>query len=229
MYTYYSESTSYLEDTREILVRLKMLEWGLFGLGQSTAGLFLAHHYSKMGLYFGDQKGNTWPHFPLQKSPSLLEKTFDDILMNLTYIVSNGKLENVSLLDLPAFGSKIKNLNKDQKKQPNWPTATNFALLRSNANLSHAFVHYKILLDHWKNHMSTLYKQDQSSCFSKEMEMNQYMNFTSFITEDIKTFLITIAGFFINSQQKMSNHCQKIFIKIGCFEGARPILKIMSQ
>ena len=54
-----------------------MLEWGLFGLGEATAGLFIAYHYSKLGPYFGDLDGNKWPHFPLHKSPSLLEQNFD--------------------------------------------------------------------------------------------------------------------------------------------------------
>ena len=59
------------------MIRLKMLEWGLFGLGEATAGLFIAYHYSKLGPYFGDLDGNKWPHFPLYKSPSLLEQNFD--------------------------------------------------------------------------------------------------------------------------------------------------------
>ena len=139
-------------------------------------------------------KGNEWPHFPLQKSPSLLEEKFDRILMNLTYIMSNQRLQNVSLLDLPAFGSKIGNLKKDQKKQPNWPTETNFALLRSGANLSHVFVQYKTLLEHWTNHIDTLYKQDQTTSFSQNMETNEYLNFTSVITGNMETFLLTIAG-----------------------------------
>lgn len=45
------------EVTREIVVRLKMIEWGLFGLGEATAGLYLAYHFSKIGPYFGEGVG----------------------------------------------------------------------------------------------------------------------------------------------------------------------------
>ena len=49
-----SEKAGCLKNTREVVVRLKMIEWGLFGLGQATSGWFLAYHYSKLGPYFGD-------------------------------------------------------------------------------------------------------------------------------------------------------------------------------
>ena len=65
-----SESIGCLENTREVLVRLKMLEWGLFGLGQATAGLFLAQHYSKLGPYFGDLKGRVLSALELKASYS---------------------------------------------------------------------------------------------------------------------------------------------------------------
>ena len=191
-----------------------MLEWGLFGLGEATAGLFLAHHYSNLGPYFGDLKGNEWPHFPLKKSPSLLEENFDSMLMNLTYIMSNKKLQNVSLLDLPAFGSKIENLKKDQMKQPNWPTEINFALLRSGANLSQVFVQYKTLLEHWANHMDKLFKEDQPTSFSHDMETNIFFNFTSYIIEDMKTFLCIIAGTLLYTYRTQANNRRGLYSKI---------------
>ena len=87
-----SEKAGCLKNTREVVIRLKMIEWGLFGLGQATSGWFLAYHYSKLGPYFGDLDGNTWPHFPLHQGPSSLETSFDRILMNLTHIVSQANI-----------------------------------------------------------------------------------------------------------------------------------------
>ena len=44
-----------------------MIQWGIFGLGEATAGLYLAYHYAKLGPYFGDIGGSNWPHIPLHK------------------------------------------------------------------------------------------------------------------------------------------------------------------
>ena len=52
-----SEPRGCLEMTRKIVVQLKMIEWRMFGIGQSTAGLFLAYHFSNVGPYFGDIEG----------------------------------------------------------------------------------------------------------------------------------------------------------------------------
>ena len=202
-----------LETEREVVIRLKMLEWGLFGLGEASAGLFLAYHYSKLGPYFGDLNGNEWPHFPLYENPSELEKTFDQILMNLTNIISNYKLMNTSLIDLPAFGSKIVNLKKDQKKEPNWPTEINFALWRNNDTTSDVFVQYKILLEQWASHMDTLYKNDKSNSFTNDMKSNTYFNFTSHIMVDMKAFLSVIAGIYsILLLAYRSGYCTRKYI-----------------
>ena len=52
-----SEVEGCLESTRKIVVQLKMIEWRLFGIGQATAGLYLAQHFSTLGPYFGDNEG----------------------------------------------------------------------------------------------------------------------------------------------------------------------------
>ena len=46
-----------LERIREVVIRLKMIQWGLYGLGQVPAGLFLANHNFMLGPYFGDLGG----------------------------------------------------------------------------------------------------------------------------------------------------------------------------
>ena len=52
-----SEVQGCLESTRKIVVQLKMIEWRLFGIGEATAGAYLAYHYSNLGPYFGDVEG----------------------------------------------------------------------------------------------------------------------------------------------------------------------------
>ena len=52
-----SEVQGCLESTRKIVVQLKMIEWRLFGIGEATAGAYLAYHFSKLGPYFGDVEG----------------------------------------------------------------------------------------------------------------------------------------------------------------------------
>ena len=52
-----SEVQGCLESTRKIVVQLKMIEWRLFGVGEATAGTYLAYHFSKLGPYFGDVEG----------------------------------------------------------------------------------------------------------------------------------------------------------------------------
>ena len=37
-----------------------MIEWGIYGLGESTAGMFLAFYYSAVGPYFGNEDGKGW-------------------------------------------------------------------------------------------------------------------------------------------------------------------------
>ena len=89
--------TKGLEETREVVVRLKMMEWGIFGLGEASAGLYLAYHYATLGPYFGGVEGNVWPHNPLHEEPTLLEEEFHLLLTNVTFLLSNKTLKNFSL------------------------------------------------------------------------------------------------------------------------------------
>ena len=57
-----------------------------------------------------------------------------------------------------------------------------------------AFENYKILIDHWKSFMQKVYMKDLSARFSPEMENNYLFDFTKYIREDMKTFLIAHHG-----------------------------------
>ena len=190
-----SDNVGCLEETREVVVRLKMIEWGLYGLGSASAGLFLAHHHSMLGPYFGDIEGNEWPHIPIHKQPTSLENDFNQLLTNITFEMSNETLKNISILDLPAFGSSIGTLRKGLKEQFVWPIKMNFALVKTNPAIdtSSIFTSYKTLFEDWGNHMVGLYKNDPGH-FTPEMKNNMHLNFTRFIRADMKTFLSTIAG-----------------------------------
>ena len=185
-----------LRRTREIIMRLKLIEWGhLRHKTSSTASLFGLHH-GILGPYFSDIEGNEWPHIPLHKEPISLANDFNNLLTKLTFEMSNGTLKNVSLLDLPAFGSTISTLKKGLTKQYIWPTKLNFALLKSNpgVNVSTIMMSYKSLTEDWRNHMQNLGQLNSSKRFTSQMQNNQYLNFTRFIEADMKTFLISIAG-----------------------------------
>jgi len=184
-----------LEETREVLIRLKMIEWGLYDLGGASAGLFLAYHHSMLGPYFGDIDGNEWPRIPLHKKPTTLENDFNQLLTNITFEMSNGTLKNVSILDLPAFGSTIGTLRKGLKEPFVWPIKLNFALIKTNPAIDTSSISasYKTLFEDWGNHMTGLNKNDQKH-FTLEMKNNTHLNFTRFIRADMKTFLRAIAG-----------------------------------
>ena len=173
-----------------------MIEWGLFGLGSASAGLYVAEYFLKLGPYFGDLGGSNWPHIPFHRKQTSLEEEFNGLLTNITFVISEGTLRNVSLLDLPAFGSTVATLRKDLKKQFNWPIETNNAILTKNPglNLTKAFAECKNLVEDWGHHMKQLGRNSNKTYFTLEMKNNKYFNFTSFINTNMKTFLIAISG-----------------------------------
>ena len=114
----------------------------------------------------------------------------------MTEALSFGKLTNISILDLPAFGAKIEHLDKDHQKSPNWPTEINFALHNSAmGNLNNTFFYYKTVVDDWKHHMESLHADiDPNYTFTYKMANNEFLNFTKFIKEDMRTFLLAVEG-----------------------------------
>ena len=164
-----------MERTRELLIRFKILEWGI---GGSSAGLFLAYHHEMLGSYFSDVDGNEWPHTPLHRAPTNLEDDLNQLLTNITFQMSNGTLKNVSLLDLPAFGSTIPTLKRGLKKQFIWPIKVNFALLKLNpeVNKTKISASYKVLVEDWADYMYQLGKRDYAKYFTLQMKNNEYLN-----------------------------------------------------
>jgi hypothetical protein len=203
-----SEIPGCQEKVRRTILQLLMMEWGIFELGHLAAGLFLANHYSYIGPYFGSTDGPNWPHTPLSKEPSLQESYLHKEMMRVTEVLSKGKLKNISILDLPAFGSKIAHLEWQHKRISNWPSEVSFSILdaiqpttlnpstnnQTKVPLQTVFENYKILIDHWKSYMQKIFMKDSRATFSPEMENNYLFDFTKYIREDIKTFLIAHHG-----------------------------------
>ena len=191
------------ETVRKTLLQLMMINWGILGLADASAGAFLAYHYSSIGPYFGRKNGHEWPQNPLGKDPTLLEEKFNKQLMEITKILSRGNFSDVSILDFPAFGSKIAWLEKRHKRESNWPTEINFETLKvGKKRLPAAFRDYKILLSHWKKYMIKVFKKDSQASFTPEMENNQDLNFTKYIRADMDTFLISMHGSFLSTSEQ---------------------------
>ena len=189
-----SEIVGCAETTRHIVIQLKMIKWGLFGVGEATAGMYLAQHYSRLGTYFGDMDGNEWPHAPLHSVPTPMENNLNNYLTEITKELSGGKLKDVSILDLPSFGSKIAHLQADQMKEPNWPTEMNFAIFKKNmGNISLVFSEYKKLLSLWDQYMKEVSSGVEQPLFSQGMANNTHFNFTQYIQADVETFLKVVS------------------------------------
>ena len=202
--------TGCAEKTRRTLLQLQMIEWGIFGMGSSAPGSFLANHFSDLGPYFGSFDGHDWPNDPLAKAPSLLESGFHEEMVKITAIISNGKVSNISILDFVAFGSMIPWLKKHHKREPNWPIEMNFAIRhKSEDSILEIFKEYKTLIKGWKEYMERVHKRDPLNSFTSEME-NKHFNFSKYIRADISTFLIATHGSFLTASDQTEPIWNKI-------------------
>ena len=180
---------------RKVVLQLQLMELGIHGLGDGAAGTFVAAHHSTLGAYLGDGGEHNWPHSPFVKEPSQSELAFNRKMVEMVETMSSGKLKNVSLLDLPAFGSTIPWLEKNHRRLPNWPIEINFEILKEiDANHVEFFEEFKNLLDDWKNYMLMIFKNNPNARFTQTMEKNKFFNFTRHIHADLKTFLIATHG-----------------------------------
>ena len=140
-----------------------------------------------------------WPSRPFKEGkPDEQDLVFNEILMNMTLSLSRGKLQNVSLLDLPGFGSTLDSFEATcqlpQSLQLNM--AMYNRLMSSNNNiLSTDF--YSVLNDEcnalknlWKKYMNDF----EASDFPPDIQNNTLFNFTNFIKDDMSTFLTAYAA-----------------------------------
>ena len=189
---------------RKVILQLTMIQWGILGLGDASAGAFLANHYPSLGPYFGNIEAQNWPHTPLKNMPTNLESEFNLQMMKITEIISNGSLENVSIMDFPAFGSKFAKLRLKHKIAPNWQTELNFAILQGNYESSNLFKNYKKLILDWKSYMEKFALGDPMANFTPRMKNNQLFKFTDKIKDDLTAFLIATHGSFLSADKQQS-------------------------
>ena len=185
------------ERLRKIITQLKLIEWGYYGTAEATGGLYLAYHAQKLGNYFKNSYQNQWPYNPLHDQPNALEIKLNELLKMMTKEMSNGKLKGTSILDLPAYGSRILTLDNHQITESNWPNEVNFAIYSEHRNLSQAFSHYKNLSHLWREYIDSLNEEKLSldSKFPPSLVQNQF-DFTDHIVEDLSTFFKVISGSF---------------------------------
>ena len=118
-------------------------------------------------------------------------------------VMTDGKLKNISILDLPAFGSTISRLDKTFGKDIDWQTQANFEILKNvKNNPLPMFEAYKLLIDGWKNYILMVYENESKAKFTIAMERNKFFNFTRHINTDIKTFLEVTIGSQLNARRE---------------------------
>ena len=177
---------------RKTVLQLKLIQLGYYGPSQTTAGLYLAYHREKLGAYFINSKSNRWPHQPLSYPPNEDEELLNEYLTslsealsistvkinknwkdqlhreldnneNITEYWSRSKMKNLSLLDIPAFGSRLLHLTEFQTNSPNWLNEVNFAISKeftNNTELGMKFRDYKYLFKSWESYMETILKTE---------------------------------------------------------------------
>ena len=133
------------------------------GTAEATGGLYLAYHAQKLGNYFKNSYQNQWPYNPLHDQPNALEIKLKELLKKMTEEMSNGMLNRTSILDLPAYGSRILTLDNHQISESNWPNEVNFAIHGEHGNMSQAFSHYKNLSHLWKEYIDSMNGEKMNS------------------------------------------------------------------
>ena len=189
-----------LERLRNVITQLKLIEWGYYGTAEATGGLYLAYHAEKLGNYFKNSYQNQWPFNPLHDQPNTLEIKLNELLKKMAEQMSNGKLKGTSILDLPAYGSRILTLDNHQITESNWPNEVNFAIYGEHRNMSQTFSHYKNLSHLWREYIDSINEEKLSpdSKFPPSLIQNQF-DFSNYIVEDLSTFLKVISGSFPTS------------------------------
>ena len=187
-------------------------------------GNYLGYHvnrlFQKISYIQTDLSNFYWPETPFNGTPFNIGKpdeigkldeqelAFNEILMNMTLSLSRGKLQNVSLLDLPGFGSTLDSFEADSFCQLPWSLQLNMAMFNrlmslNNNTLSTDF--YVVLNDEckalknlWKKYMNDF----KASDFPPDIQNNTLFNFTNYIKDDMSTFLTAYAA---SSPNLMSN------------------------
>ena len=170
------------------------------------AGSYLSHHMSRM---FSSESyippRERWPYQPFGiENSDELTLVLNQYMMSMTYELSNAKVKNVSLLDLPAFGSMFGSFKK-KCTSPSWSIQQNMAIynqLMSSNNFRWSLywgdkLHHReceVLRVLWKEYM----KNPKVNDFPPQKKSNNYLNFTGYIKDDMPAFLTAYSASFPN-------------------------------
>ena len=193
---------------RNITLQLKLIQWGYYGPTETTLGNYIAYHRKTLGGYFENSLNNSWPYQPLHRDPNNLEIQLNEYMTKMTETIS-GTLTDISILDLPAFGSHIANLDKIQQSESNWPNELNFAIynkFKTSTERMEAFSQYKRLIGLWQLYLENVneHGNESSSNFPPCLEDNPF-NFTQYIKKDFSTFLKVYEGSYPTALTKSSD------------------------
>merc|ERR1711884_85924 len=120
-------------------------------------------------------------------------------MMQIMEELTSNKIKDVSILDFPAFGSMIGQMNVGGKMKSNWPIEMNFEVLKGlDGNPQEMFTLYKNLVDDWKSYLIKVRQKDPQAHFSAIMQNNTILNFTNYIRDDMKSFLMSIQASHLN-------------------------------
>ena len=176
-----------------------------------NSGTYLSHHMSRI---FSSESYITptledWPLQPFhQDNSDELTLLFNQYLMSMTYELSNAKIKNVSLLDLPAFGSRFGSFKTSCSFSASWSNQQNMAIynqLMSSNNFTWSedwsndlFFECHLLMIYWQEYM----RNPKMNNFPPTIKSNNYFNFTSYIKDDLPTFLTAYSSSFPNILNK---------------------------
>ena len=183
---------------RRYVMQVVMLGWGIFGISQSPAGMFLAFHHSLLGPYFGDDGGHTWPHNPFNNTPTELEETFNDKMVEITDKFTKGKLKELSFLEFAGIGNSVPDFDRNQTQITTWQNQLNFAIyeamIDNGNNTRNLFITYKKLNEEWNAYVKDSRDDEIEAEYNLEWNNNPYFNFSNYIREDMKSFLQVVHG-----------------------------------
>lgn len=169
-----------------------------------SPGHYIAYHIDRIlgpNSYFSQNQ--RWPQGaskPFKKQPGELTLLFDKYLMNVTSELSQGKIKNISILDLPAFGFMSDAFEANCFEMP-WPNQINMATYHqflsakwSTKWYREIIIECKGLSRNWRDYV--IESTPETSKYPPTLRKNIFFNFTEHIKKDMPTYLASYAASF---------------------------------
>ena len=195
-------------------------------------GLYLMYYNKLFGTnywesYISEQLNTKWPSRPFYYKPNGITLSLNKVLTNMALELSNGAWENVSILDVPGFGSMVNNFDTVIKKGMGifgafsktelcgipWNNQLNMAIFNEMARsyswsktwektINTECLNMKKL---WKKYMTTFNATD----FPPARGNNTLFNYTNSIKDGMTMFLAIYAASFqtsLNENQEQQDN-----------------------